>query len=68
MAVQNAVCKIKNQRALAMKGHFHALQPYSSLDNWGKKKVKSLRAEGRVRVTAEKWTQYQVALLNSFVV
>lgn len=26
-------CKIKNQRALAVKGHSHVLQPYSSLDN-----------------------------------
>lgn len=62
------VSKTKNERALAMKGHFHVLQPYSSLGNWGKEKVKSLKAEDRLRVTAEKWTQYQIALLNSFPV
>lgn len=45
-----------------------SVQPYSPPDSWGKKKVKFLRDEDRVRVTAEKWIRYQGALLDSFPV
>lgn len=48
--------KIKNQRPLATRDCSHVLQSNSSLGNCGKKKVKSLRAEDKVEVTAEKWT------------
>lgn len=39
-----------------MRDHSRVLQSYSSLDDRGKKKIGSLRAEDKVGVTAEKWT------------